>query len=59
MTFVLNILDIVANEVRATGNCDHFELYICRDSLCNNKFTTKFYWNSQHQSTIGNSSPVQ
>jgi len=41
MTFVLNILDIVAYEVRTTGNRDDFALYICRDPLCNNKCTKK------------------
>ena len=58
MTFVLNVLRTVANEVRAKGNHDDFALYIFRGFLCNNKFATKFYWNSQHPSTIGKLSPV-
>ena len=58
MTFVLNLLQTVANEVRATGNRDDLVLCICRDSLCNNIFTTKFYRNSHCPFTIGNFSPV-
>jgi len=59
ITFVLNALHTVSIEVRATGNLEDFVLYICRGSLCNNKFTTKFYWNSQQPSAIGKFSPVQ